>query len=149
VTEAGKRAFGVETVEIDLPALVSALNRRLHERGLPVTPSRSADFARALTLVRPVSRRRLYWTARSVFVSDPAQVKAFDEVFFSIFGSRVDERAAADARPSATPPVPQLQPRWKRQSSGSARPRTVEGDEDAPEVEVRSRSRATSSGEAL
>ena len=64
--------FGVETIELDLPALVGALSRRLHERGLPVTPVRSAEFARALTLVRPVSRRRLYWTARAVFVSDPA-----------------------------------------------------------------------------
>ena len=55
---------------------------------MPVTPGRSADFARALTLVRPLSRRRLYWTARAVFVSDPAQGRAFDAVFFSVFGSR-------------------------------------------------------------
>jgi uncharacterized protein with von Willebrand factor type A (vWA) domain len=136
VTDAGKPAFGVETIELDLPPLVSALNRRLHDRGVPVTPSRSADFARALTLVRPVSRRRLYWTARSVFVSDPAHVKAFDEVFFSIFGARIDGRAAADARRPATPPDQPQQPRWKRRSSGRARPDAVEGDDDAPEVEV-------------
>ena len=36
-----------------------------------MTPARSADFARALALVRPVTRRRLYWTARAVLVSDP------------------------------------------------------------------------------
>ncbi len=65
---------------------MGAFSRRLHEAGLPITPARSADFARALTLVRPISRRRLYWTARGVFVSDPAQVKDFDAVFFSVFG---------------------------------------------------------------
>ena len=32
--------------------------------GLPVTAERAAAFAHALALVRPVSRRRLYWTAR-------------------------------------------------------------------------------------
>ena len=53
---------------------------------MPMTPERPADFARALTLVRPLTRRRLYWTARGVFVSDRAQVKAFDAVFFSVFG---------------------------------------------------------------
>ena len=79
-------AFTVETIDLDLPPLVGAFSRRLHEAGLPITPARSADFARALTLVRPISRRRLYWTARGVFVSDPAQVKDFDAVFFSVFG---------------------------------------------------------------
>jgi uncharacterized protein len=97
----------VETIELDLPLLVGAFGRRLHERGVTVTPARSADFARALTLVRPMTRRRLYWTARAVFVSDPAEVKAFDAVFFSIFGSgeEVDrgepeaDAAPADERP--------------------------------------------------
>ena len=80
--------FGVETIHLDLPPLVTALGSRLHEAGLPVTPARSADFARALSLVRPESRRRLYWTARAVFVSDPVQVKAFDAVFSDVFGDR-------------------------------------------------------------
>ncbi len=57
---------------------------------MPTTPARTADFARALTLVRPVARRRLYWTARAVFVSDPAQVETFDAVFVSVFGGRAD-----------------------------------------------------------
>ena len=48
-------AFGVETIELDLPLLVGALSRRLHEAGVPVTPARSADFARALAL-RPADR---------------------------------------------------------------------------------------------
>jgi uncharacterized protein with von Willebrand factor type A (vWA) domain len=80
VTDA--RAFGVDTVHLDLPALAGALGQRLHAAGVPMTPGRLADLARALTLVRPITRRRLYWTARAVLVSDPAQVRAFDQVFF-------------------------------------------------------------------
>jgi uncharacterized protein len=83
--------FGVETIDLDLPPLVGALNQRLRDAGLPVTPARAADFARALTLVQPIARRRLYWTARAVFVSDPAQVKSFDAVFFSVFGGAVQD----------------------------------------------------------
>ncbi len=79
--------FGVATIHLDLPAVAGAFTRRLHDAGLPVTAARSADLARALALVRPVSRRRLYWTARAVLVSDPAQVAVFDSVFRSVFGS--------------------------------------------------------------
>ena len=88
--------FRVETIHLDLPALAGAFSRRLREAGLPVTAERAARFAHALDLVRPVSRRRLYWTARAALVSDPAQVKAFDRVFFEVFG-------LANRRPSRTP----------------------------------------------
>ena len=115
--------FGVETIELDLPLLVGAMSRRLHDAGLPITPSRSADFARSLTLVRPITRRRLYWTARAVFVSDPAQVKAFDAVFFSIFGSRVEghDFDLEDARTVAS--SPDDRPRSEHKAS----PRDLEG----------------------
>jgi uncharacterized protein with von Willebrand factor type A (vWA) domain len=75
----------VETIGLDLPALAGAFARRLHDAGVPVTPERTARFAAALDLVRPVARRRLYWTARAVFVSDATQVKAFDAVFAEVF----------------------------------------------------------------
>lgn len=88
--------FGVETIELDLPPLAGAFSRRLYEAGLPMTPERPAEFARALTLVRPVSRRRLYWTARGVFVSDPAQVPAFDSVFAAVFGALRQPPEAAE-----------------------------------------------------
>ena len=78
-------AFGVETIELDLPPLAAGFARRLREAGVPVTPDRAVGFARALWLTRPVSRRRLYWTARSVFVSDQAHVAAFDRVFADVF----------------------------------------------------------------
>ena len=47
--------------------------------------------------MRPLTRRRLYWTARSVLVSDQAEVKPFDAVFFSIFGSRLTDDDFAPA----------------------------------------------------
>jgi uncharacterized protein with von Willebrand factor type A (vWA) domain len=77
----------VDTIELDLPALAATFSRRLHDAGVPMTAERAARFAQALTLVRPISRRRLYWTARAVFVSDASQVRAFDAVFFEVFGS--------------------------------------------------------------
>jgi uncharacterized protein len=93
----GARAFRVETIRLDLPPFAVAFGRRLQDAGLPMTPAREADLARALTLVRPISRRRLYWTARAVLVSDPAQVPAFDRVFFALFGDRhSDERFDPD-----------------------------------------------------
>jgi uncharacterized protein len=98
--------FGVETIELDLPPLVGALSRRLHDAGLPMTPDRAADLARALTLVGPLSRRRLYWTARGVCVSDRAHVPAFDRVFFSVFEA---PDAAEEAEPvdgQTVPPAP-------------------------------------------
>jgi uncharacterized protein len=82
--------FRVETIHLDLPRLTAAFSRRLHEAGVPVTPERPVAFASALDLVRPVSRRRLYWTARSVFVSDQAHVAAFDTVFRAVFGTGSD-----------------------------------------------------------
>ena len=95
----------LETVELDLAPLVAAFGRRLHVAGVPVTAERSARLASALTLTRPVSRTRLYWTARAVLVSDQAQVKAFDRVFFSVFGSRVDkpEFPGEETEPDTSP----------------------------------------------
>jgi uncharacterized protein len=133
--------FGVETIELDLPSLVGALSRRLHEHGLRVTPARSADFARALTLVRPVSRRRLYWTARAVFVSDPAQAAAFDAVFFSVFGNRTElEREELEERRTTA-----SQPEERQTAAANARDAESRGlrassrtgeEEDATEVDV-------------
>ncbi len=134
--------FGVETITLDLPPLVGALSRRLHDGGLAVTPGRSADFARALTLVRPITRRRLYWTARAVFVSDPAQVKAFDEVFFSIFGNgnqaetfEPDELQSAPTPPDDRPASAHTASRGDSAHAG-ATSSPPGGDEDGAEAEV-------------
>jgi uncharacterized protein len=96
--------FGVETIELDLPPLAAGFSRRLHDAGVPMTPDRPAAFAHALALVRPVSRRRLYWTARSVFVSDRAHVRAFDRVFAEVFGPR----GRAEPAPAEDEAPPQL-----------------------------------------
>ncbi|HEX7301020.1 MAG TPA: VWA domain-containing protein [Solirubrobacteraceae bacterium] len=141
--------FGVETIHLDLPELVGALSRRLHDAGVPITPARSADFARALSLVRPISRRRLYWTARAVLVSDEAQLNAFDAVFAAVFGGRADgeDFVPEDARTVAAPPDDRPRSEHKA-SSPSSREQQARGDlsasppgendedEDATEVEV-------------
>jgi uncharacterized protein with von Willebrand factor type A (vWA) domain len=82
------RPFTVRTLHLDLPALAGAFGRRLHEAGVPVTAERSARFANALALVKPESRRRLYWTARAIFVTDASQLKGFNAVFASVSGGR-------------------------------------------------------------
>jgi uncharacterized protein with von Willebrand factor type A (vWA) domain len=118
--------FGVETVVLDLPPLAGRLGRRLRSAGLPVTPARSADFARALELVKPVARRRLYWTARGIFVTDASQLKAFDRVFAEVFGGGPDGEQPA---PDGAPPPSR---RGREPSASPVRPE----DGDAEELEV-------------
>jgi uncharacterized protein with von Willebrand factor type A (vWA) domain len=79
--------FRVEDLVLDLPAVVGAFSQRLHEAGMPVTPSQTQQYARALGLTKPVSRRRLYWTTRAVFVTGFIQLPIFDRVFREVFGS--------------------------------------------------------------
>ncbi len=75
----------LELDRIDLPGLAAALGQRLRAAGVPVTPERSARFARSLALVAPGRRSGLYWTARAVFVSSQAQLPTFDRVFAAVF----------------------------------------------------------------
>jgi uncharacterized protein with von Willebrand factor type A (vWA) domain len=84
-------ALQLEEIELDLPVLAGTFSQRLRTAGVPVTPERSVEFARALGLTKPVSVRRLYWTARAVFVTGSHQVKAFDNVFYSVFGRELSE----------------------------------------------------------
>ena len=97
--------FRVETIHLDLPAVAAAFGRRLHDAGVPTTAERSARFARALSLVRPVGRGRLYWTARAVFVTDTSHVKAFDAVFSLVFGASGREDAPPGTEDLGTVPV--------------------------------------------
>ena len=53
-----------------------------------MTPSQTEQYARALKLTKPVSRRRLYCATRAVFVTGFQQVPAFDKVFGQVFGGR-------------------------------------------------------------
>ncbi len=116
------QAFTVRTLGLDLPATASAFARRLHDAGVPVTADRASWFAQALTAVEPVSRRRLYWTARGVFVTETAQVPLFDAVFASVFGSApaLEDGSEDGSEDAHGDPAP----REER--------RTVTGAEDAP-----------------
>jgi hypothetical protein len=145
----GRPVYAVETIELDLPPVVGALSRRLHDAGVPITPARAADFARALTLVKPLTRRRLYWTARGVFVTDRAQVTAFDAVFFSVFGDRDHDQSFDPEDPEIVAAPPDDRPAAEHDSSpresegadrqaesSSSAPAAGDDDEEASEVEV-------------
>jgi len=119
-------SFGVETIQLDLPALVGALSRRLQDAGLPVPPARAADVARALTLVRPVSRGTLYWTIRSVVVTDDTQVKVFDAVFAEVFGGASDDEPEVELEDVTTVPD------WQNDEA----PGSTSGDDDESEQEI-------------
>ncbi|HET6174396.1 MAG TPA: VWA domain-containing protein [Gaiellales bacterium] len=137
MTDSGRSDFGVETVELDLPALAGALSRRLHDAGVPVTPTRSADFARALELVRPVGRQRLYWTARAVLVADLGQVGAFDAVFASVFGRRDDEAFSPEDAQTVVTAADERSAAEHRTSPGDAASRAAQGgfSASAPEAD--------------
>jgi uncharacterized protein len=133
--------FGVETIELDLPALAGAFSDRLRAAGLPVSVDLAARFAQALVLVRPVSRRRLYWTARAVFVSDRSHVRAFDRVFREVFGASTPMRPPADvssppvaseSEPSAAATAPSV----TASLAGASSPSGSSGDAASEEVPV-------------
>ena len=104
---------------VDVAGVAAAFGRAIHDAGIPCSPERSVRFARALQLARPRTRARLYWTARSVFVSSHAQLEAFDAIFARVFdgledpaGSRGDRTApplAGTAR-GERPPQPAALP---------------------------------------
>ena len=100
-----EQPFRVRPLLLDLPAVAATLSRRLHDAGVPVTVERAAWFAEALAVVEPISRRRLYWTARAAFVSDRMQVPAFDAVFISVFGA-----APVEDPSGPVPAVPETEP---------------------------------------
>jgi uncharacterized protein with von Willebrand factor type A (vWA) domain len=75
---------------VDLPAFAGAFGRMLHDAGVPSTPERAVRFARALALAPPADRDRLYWTARTVFVSHREQLDTFDGVFAAVFDGIAD-----------------------------------------------------------
>ncbi len=101
-----EQVFRVQTEWLDLPALAGAFSRRLHDAGVPSSAERSAQFAHALTLVAPVARGRLYWTARAVFVSDRSQLRAFDSVFEDVFGALGDPLLRQQPTPEDIRAVP-------------------------------------------
>jgi uncharacterized protein with von Willebrand factor type A (vWA) domain len=104
VAEDDDFVFGIEDLTLDLPAVVGAFSQRLHDAGMPVTPSQTQQYARSLVLTKPVSRRRLYWTTRAVFVTGFIQLPTFDRVFREVFGSsaksEIDEDPEVELEPA-------------------------------------------------
>ena len=129
----------------DLAALATGFSRAVHDAGVASSPERTVRFARALELLRPTSRTRLYWTARSVFVSSQTDLRVFDAVFARVFDGVVDP---ADARGDQTAPplegaAPAGRPPADRthatEASGGGQPSSAPPGErrsDAPEQEV-------------
>ena len=111
--------FRLRSLGLDLPSVAGAFGRRLHDAGVPVTAERAAWFAEALAAVEPISRRRLYWTARGVFVSDLTQVRSFDAVFASVFGAAPALEDATEAGIASTESAPTDEPR--RTAEGAPR----------------------------
>jgi uncharacterized protein with von Willebrand factor type A (vWA) domain len=96
--------FRVETIHLDLPAVVGAFSQRLHAAGVPVTPTQSEQYARSLRLTKPESRRQLYFTTRAVFVTGFQQVGAFNRVFAEVFGKGGKRPDDLDVELEAAPP---------------------------------------------
>jgi uncharacterized protein with von Willebrand factor type A (vWA) domain len=107
------RPVEVTHLTLDVPAVAAAFTRALHDAGLPVSGEHAARFARALTVTRPLTRRRLYFTARCVLAAEVAQFAAFDAVFAAAFGAgtapSMDEPIGAE-QPRAVPPVDEPPP---------------------------------------
>jgi hypothetical protein len=137
-------ALRVRTLGLDVPAVAGAFSRRLHDAGLPVTAERAAWFAEALGVVEPVARRRLYWTARGVFVTGHDQVRAFDAVFREVFDSVRAPEGAPDASTDPDAPAelpPSDEPRRSSEGAGvapapGAAPSPRSGDEAAHDTPV-------------
>ena len=118
--------------------------------GVPVTPERAGALrARARRSCARSPRRRLYWTARSVFVSDQAQVAAFDaRVRRGV--RRPTRRRRAGERPRAPAAAPRR--RAARRATGGRRRRgrrrraPRRATRTAPRSRSRSRWPATRSG---
>jgi uncharacterized protein with von Willebrand factor type A (vWA) domain len=130
----------------DLPLLAARFGRAVRDAGIPCSPERSVRFARALEIAPPGGRDRLYWTARTVFVSSHAQVPAFDGVFARVFDGLVDPadtRGDQDAPPPAgsergdRPPPPGA-PRSSASEPGGS-PRASSSPAAAPDDELRAR----------
>jgi uncharacterized protein len=141
-------AIAVRTIGLDLPALAVEFGGRLQDAGLPVGVDRCIAFAHALKLVRPISRGRLYWTARAAFVTERSQVSAFDAVFAEVFGGNgapdreyepgsdtvsapPDERRARDREPSSRQELNR-----DAASTSSVSPRGSDEDSTHPEQEM-------------
>jgi uncharacterized protein with von Willebrand factor type A (vWA) domain len=125
------RRFAVETVGLDLPALAVEFGSRLQAAGVPVGVDRCAGFAQSLMLVRPISRGRLYWTARAAFVTDRSHVTAFNTVFAEVFGREAVGNEEFDHRVASERPAAADEREHRERERGESRRPPAENAADA------------------
>jgi uncharacterized protein len=65
--------------------VVAGFSHRLHDAGVPVTPERSARFARALSVAQPNALSEVYWLGRTTLLSGRSQIEVYDRVFDHVF----------------------------------------------------------------
>jgi uncharacterized protein with von Willebrand factor type A (vWA) domain len=87
----------------DLPAIVAAFGHLLHQAGVPVTPERSARFARAVQLAEPTTLPQLAALGRTTLLSSHDQIEVFDRVFAQVFRGILDY---AEFRSDSADPAP-------------------------------------------
>jgi len=129
----------------DVAQLAAGFGRAVRDAGIPCSTERSVRFAQSLELVQPTSRNRLYWTARSVFVSSQADLPAFDAAFARIFDGFVDpagprgDQAAPQLEGTTAggrPPAPGAEAAEVRGGGQPSAAPAGERDSDGPEREV-------------
>jgi uncharacterized protein len=74
----------------DVATVAAGFGAALHAAGLPVGPDRSERFARAVTIVRPATVRKLHGCGLATLVSDPDQIDTYNRVFAAVFGGLAD-----------------------------------------------------------
>lgn len=88
--------------------VVAGFGHRLHDAGVPVTPERSARFARALSVAQPESLTEVYWLGRTTLITGRSQIEVYDRVFDHVFrglisfGEVARETTTAPARETPT-----------------------------------------------
>ncbi|MFN8169244.1 MAG: hypothetical protein U0S36_10715 [Candidatus Nanopelagicales bacterium] len=103
----------------DLASVLAAFGHVLHQAGVPVTPERSARFARAVLLAQPSSLPELAALGRTTLLSTRDQIEVFDRVFGQVFRGLIDyaDFRSDSAQPAPRPPSPATTARPARASA--------------------------------
>ena len=78
----------------DLVSHVVRFCRSLRKNGLLVGPSETADAIQSLGLVDLMDRGQVYWAFRTVLVSRPDEIEAFDACFYRFWTFRRPENTS-------------------------------------------------------
>ncbi len=119
-----------------------AFVRRLREASLTLGIDRAETFARALSLVDPLSRRELYFSARATLITRCEDLPVFDAVFASFW----HEREAAQPQKAPLAPRHDAKP---MERTALATLLSEKAQPTAPEVEISDEARAANDGERL